>query len=97
MRDVSLRLLPKDKPADGSYLGDFTTRDGRFKIDEIGLGEYYLVANHDGVTSSDEPFPLTYYPGVFEKAKATVLTIATGDKFDDDDNSHPFPTTDPNH
>ena len=85
MRDVCLRLFPKDKPADGLYFGDCTTREGRFKIDEITLGEYYLVANHDGVISSDEPFPLTYYPGVFEKAKATVLTIATGDKLEDFD------------
>lgn len=85
MRDVCVRLLPKEKPAEWSSLLRCTEQDGRFKIDEIALGEYYLVANDDGVISSDEPFPLTYYPGVFEKAKATVLNIASGDKLADFD------------
>jgi hypothetical protein len=85
MRDVCVRLLQKDKPKDGSFLLDCTAPDGRFKIDEIVLGEYYLVANDDGVISSNEPFPLTYYPGVFEKEKATILNIASGDKLQDFD------------
>jgi hypothetical protein len=85
LRQVCVRLLPKDKPEDNSFLLNCTKDDGRFNIDEIPPGEYYLVANDDGVISSDEPFPLTYYPGVFEKEKATVLTVASGDKREDFD------------
>lgn len=85
MRDVCVRLLPKDKPKERSFLLGCTAPDGRFKIEEITLGEYYLVANDDDVISSNEPFPLTYYPGVFEKEKATVLNIASGDKLQDFD------------
>lgn len=85
MRKVCVRLLLKDNPDDTPFLLNCTKDDGRFEIDEIGLGEYYLVANDDGVISSDEPFPLTYYPGVFEKEKATVLTFASGDKLQDFD------------
>ena len=82
MRNVCVRLLLKDKPAETPFLLDCTKEDGRFSIDEVTLGEYYLVANDDGKISSDEPFPLTYYPGVFQKEKATVLTFASGDKLE---------------
>ena len=85
MNKVCVRLWLKEKPAETPFLLDCTEHDGYFKIDEIALGEYYLVANDDGVISSDEPFPLTYYPGVFEKEKATVLNIASGDKLEDFD------------
>jgi hypothetical protein len=85
MNKVCVRLWLKEKPAETPFLLDCTEQDGHFKIDEIALGEYYLVANDDGVISSDEPFPLTYYPGVFEKEKATVLNIASGDKLEDFD------------
>ena len=85
MNKVCVRLWLKEKRAETPFLLDCTEQDGRFKIDEIELGEYYLVANDDGVISSDEPFPLTYYPGVFEKEKATLLNIASGDKLQDFD------------
>jgi hypothetical protein len=85
MAKVCVRLWHKEKVDETETLFGCTKEDGRFVIDDIGLGEYYLVANDDGVISSDEPFPLTYYPGVLEKEKATVLTIASGDKLEDFD------------
>ena len=85
MAKVCVRLWEKDKADETQSPFGCTKEDGRFVIDDIGLGDYYLVANDDGVISSDEPFPLTYYPGVFEKEKATVLTIASGDKLEDFD------------
>jgi hypothetical protein len=85
MAKVCVRLWNKEKVDETASLFGCTREDGRFVIDDIGLGDYYLVANDDGVISSDEPFPLTYYPGVFEKGKATVLTIASGDKLEDFD------------
>jgi hypothetical protein len=85
MPDVCVRLMLKDKPKETPYISDCTDENGRFKIDDIGLGEYFLIANDDNVITSDEPFPLTYYPGVLEKEKATILTIASGDKLQDFD------------
>ena len=80
--NVCVHLLFKDKPKETPYLGDCTDENGRFKIDDIVLGEYLLVANEDGKVTSDEPFPTAYYPGVFEKQKATTLIFSSGDKFE---------------
>ena len=85
MPNVCVRLLFRDKPEETPYLVGCTDEDGRFTIDEIRLGEYFLVANDDGKVSSEEPFPLTYFPGVLTKEKATLLTIASGDQLKDFD------------
>ncbi len=85
MPDVCVHLLFKDKPKDTPYLSNCTDQNGRFKIDDVVLGEYLLVANEDGVITSYEPFPTAYYPGVFEKEKATTLTFASGNKLQDFD------------
>jgi len=84
MRSVCVSLHSKDRPTAQAPFG-CTDENGRFKIEDIGLGQYYLIANDDNVIDSDEPFPLTYYPGVLDKEKATVLTILTGDKLQDFD------------
>jgi len=81
MRNVCVRLWQKDKPQKG-FLLDCTDEEGRFEIDKVDLGDYYLVANDDGRISSDEPFPTVFYPGVLEKEKATVLTFSSGDKLE---------------
>jgi len=85
MHNVCVRLWLKDKQFETPFLLDCTDDDGRYEIKDIDLGDYYLVANDDGRISSEEPFPLTYYPGVFEKEKATLLTFGSGDKFEDFD------------
>jgi hypothetical protein len=85
LKNVCLQLLLKDKPDGTAYLGTCTKPDGSFKIDQIPLGDYLLVANKDGRISSFEPFRTLYYPGVFEKEKATVLTVASGEQRQDID------------
>lgn len=85
LQDVCVRLLLRDTPEATGFLLDCTDKEGRFKIDEIPLGEYFLVANDDGRISGKEPFPTVYYPGVLEKQKATLLTFASGDKLEDFD------------
>ena len=52
---------------------------------EIPPGEYLIVLNSEGKISSDEPFPTAYFPGVFDKEKATVLTIAQSTNLEDYD------------
>lgn len=85
MKDVCLRLRSKLNPGETNPPFGCTDENGRFEIEDIGLGEYFLIANEDNVITSNEPFPLTYYPGVVDKAKATVLTISSGDKLQDFD------------
>lgn len=85
LEKVCLRLRLKDKPDATEFLMDCTEADGSFKIDQIPLGDYLLIANEQGKISSFEPFRTVYYPGVFEKEKATVLTFASGDQRGDVD------------
>jgi len=76
---VCLNLMPKDKTVASNWIFDCTDEQGNYKMDEIPPGQYIIVVNDDGKISSYEPFPTAYYPGVFEKEKATVLTITAGD------------------
>jgi len=79
--DVCLNLMPKEKPATrGNWNFDCTDKQGRFELDEIPPGEYIIVVNDDNKISSNAPFPMAYYPGVFEKEKATVITLSAGDR-----------------
>ncbi|HEU4833197.1 MAG TPA: carboxypeptidase-like regulatory domain-containing protein [Pyrinomonadaceae bacterium] len=80
LKEVCVRLLPKTQLDTVPVLEDCTKEDGSFKIDEIPLADYVLVANEDGKITSFTPFPTVYYPGVFDKEKATVLTLASGDQ-----------------
>ena len=83
--NVCLNLTPKDKPARSNWIFDCTDEKGRYELSEIPPGEYLIVLNDDGKISSDEPFPTTYFPGVFEKDKATLLTITESTNLEDYD------------
>ena len=85
LHNVCLRLRRKENPDATEFLMDCTEPDGSFKIDEIPLGDYLLIANEEGKISSFQPFGTVYYPGVFEKEKATVLTFSSGDQRKDAD------------
>ena len=80
---VCLKLTPKEKPVKrDNWKFDCTDEQGRYKMEEIPPGEYLIVANYHDKISSDEPFPMAYYPGVFEKEKATVITLVGGDRLE---------------
>ena len=52
-------------------LTGFTGGAGRFAIQRLPPGDYLLVANSEG-------FPTTYFPGVQEREKATVIHVESG-------------------
>jgi len=83
---VCVNIVPADKVAN-RYFNEFdcTEEDGRFAISEIPPGKYILVVNDDGKISGDEPFRTVYYPGVFEKEKATVIIIDEGSRLENYD------------
>jgi hypothetical protein len=83
--NVCLNLASKDKPTARSDIFDCTNQDGHYELKEIPPGEYLIVLNREGKISSDEPFPTAYFPGVFEKDKATVLAITQSSNLDDYD------------
>lgn len=84
MRDVCLKLIPARADATNyPYLADCTEPDGRFSIEVIPPGSYVLVINEEGEISSSEPFGTFYYPNVFERERAAVITIGVGEHLED--------------
>ena len=59
-----------------------TDYDGRFDIRVKAEGKYFLVANANGAITEDTPFRTFYYPGVVDKERAEVFSIAPGTFFD---------------
>lgn len=84
MPRVCLQLVPANapqhRPGRTSFVFDCTKADGTYTLDQIPPGHYLIVANHQSKISSDEPFPAVYYPGTFDRKKATAITMALGDR-----------------
>lgn len=79
MKGVCLRLYPPTGiTSDFMYEADCTKADGSFELDEIPPGSYVIVANDENEITSSEPFPTLYYPGTFDLAKASVVTVGPG-------------------
>lgn len=78
---VCVDLVTASKAENDPYgrIFDCTDDEGRYKLEEVPPGKYLIAANEDGTMSGREPFPLTFYPGTFEKEKASVVTIGRGD------------------
>lgn len=61
-------------------------KDGRFEfgwISTIEPGEYLLGVNISDSPDEDTPYAPTYYPGVRDRAQATVLRLGLGTVIDD--------------
>jgi hypothetical protein len=54
-------------------------KEGTYQFKELLPGRYHLGINLRDEPRSDFPFSRTYYPGVSEKDKATVLVIRDGE------------------
>jgi hypothetical protein len=79
MKDVCVDLVPaQGDPPRYFYKADCTEADGSFEITEIPMGSYLLVVNKRGTISSNQPFKMFYHPDVFERERATVITIGAG-------------------
>lgn len=79
MPNVSVRAFPSnDENFDsfGSY--DYTNEKGEFTLTTLSVGNYILVINSDGKFTDKEPFGRLFYPGVSDRAKASVVSIEAG-------------------
>jgi hypothetical protein len=56
---------------------------GAFRFSFVRPGRYYLGFNLKGGPSLISPYPEFYYPGVTDRAQATVITVAEGQKITD--------------
>jgi hypothetical protein len=71
-----VRAEEKELKGDGF---DCTGEDGSFAITELQPGGYVLVANDRNKISSRQPFPTLYFPNVFERERAGIITLGAGD------------------
>ncbi|HEX8492538.1 MAG TPA: hypothetical protein VF658_06825 [Pyrinomonadaceae bacterium] len=53
---------------------------GRFELNQIAPGEYLLGVNLTLSAAADEPYPPTYYPGVSDRAQASIIKVGLGEK-----------------
>lgn len=80
MSGVCLEFLPvAGKSSDSFLTNDCTNKEGVFKFEQIVGGDYLIIVNKDNVISSQEPFPTLYYPNVFEREKAGIITVIEGE------------------
>lgn len=77
---LELEAAGKVEPFDGGgRIFGCADAEGRYKLEEVPPGRYFVVANGWGRVTGSMPFPMTYYPGTFEKEKASVVTVGRGD------------------
>ncbi len=62
---------------------DFADENGRFEITQIPPGRYQLGINVNRSPDEDVPYPPTWYPGVPDKNRATIIEIGLGEKLKD--------------
>jgi len=80
MSNVCVNLVPPHGEVSQYFKAiDCTEADGSFEIKEVPFGSYLIVVNTDDKITSDQPFRRFYYPNVYEREKAKVVTIAAGD------------------
>ena len=60
---------------------DFADEQGNFELERIAPGRYLLGINIGSVPDAGAPYPRTFYPGVTDRAQATVIEVGWGRQF----------------
>jgi hypothetical protein len=82
---VTLLSVKTEYKLGDSRIFDCTENGGRYTLDGIPPGRYLIAANDENTPSGTEPFHTVYYPGVFEKEKATVVIVGSKEEADNHD------------
>jgi hypothetical protein len=77
LRNVCLDLETLDGQRHASAF-TCTREDGGYTFDGMPSGQYRIVVNRGGKPTGAMPFRATYYPGVTDRAQATVVTVSPG-------------------
>lgn len=90
---ANVELMPVDSETIQRLSGDETWADekGAYELEEIPPGRYLLGINLSSSPSNEQPYPRTFYPGVTDRSKATVIEIGLGQKLADIDIHLPPP------
>jgi hypothetical protein len=80
LKNVGIKLLPANgEPVNNFYQRTQSTdKNGEFVFQQIPAGTYYIIINHDGQISAEEPFETFYYPNVKDKKDAARITVEPG-------------------
>jgi hypothetical protein len=79
MNSVCVKLIPTEGKVSEDFKRIGCTWEGTFEIEEIPFGSYFIVVNADDKITPYQPFRRFYYPNVFEREKAQVVTFVEGD------------------
>jgi hypothetical protein len=80
-RDLEPQLIPVDaKAEENAHESVRLGQLANFRFSFVLPGRYYLGFNLKGGPSLLSPYPEFYYPGVTERAKAKIITLAEGQK-----------------
>jgi hypothetical protein len=74
--------VPDDKSVDSFTAAPSATTDdgGRFRVDAILPGRYYLAVNGRRGPESTSPYRTTYFPGVTSRDAARVIELGEGER-----------------
>jgi len=78
---LTLYLYPATEGQDfykGGYEFATTDKDGRYSFVGLRGGRFWLGVNLGRMPDVDEPYPVTYYPGVPDPAHATLVELEDG-------------------
>lgn len=79
VNNAQIYLVEADKEQyRGHWDSAFSDAEGRYAFKRIPPGRYVLLIRFDGLSDQKSPFPLTYYPGVSDRAQAKVITVGEG-------------------
>ncbi len=74
---VDIRPVSSNNDAGNSRVFD-CTKSGKFVMEMMPPGQYYVVANRNGRVTAGEPFPTIYYPGTANLKQAVPVTVPEG-------------------
>lgn len=81
--DVLMELVPAEGQDNGFATLVTTDKDGRYEMKLVRPGRYFFgVRIYGSAGSTYVPFPRTYYPGVREADRATLITVVEGQQID---------------
>jgi len=87
MAKANVELMTLERDAIQRLSGDETWADekGEYELEEIPPGRYLLGINLSSSPDDEQPYPRTFYPGVTDRSRATVIEIGLGQKLKDID------------